>query len=229
MRLERRSFLQALGASGLWVTAFGCASGIGGDASAPAPDGSDIDKRDGIFSSGHAERTVRRLIDVFLPSRPGSPGALDTGAYELLGARSYLLVAIHLGYLPPLPDAIMNDLDRLAQLVTRAVVADLDLAAGLRGLGKTFNDLSPDEQAGVVADRWDGIAGPIYGFVRATAMISFLGAPTSDAGLPVLGLPPYLDFADGLHNTGYPDYSENRVPSIDGLTVWNQLPSGDLP
>lgn len=227
--LPRRTFLQALGASGLWVSAFGCAGGIGGDPTAPVPDTGNLDKRDGIFSSGHGERTMRRLIDVLLPSTPGSPGALDTGAYELLGAKAYLIVAIHLGYLPPLPDAIMNDLDALAKLVTRAVVADLDLAAGLRRFGKTFNDLTPDEQAGVVADRWDGIAGPLYGFVRATAMISFLGAPTSDAGLPVLGLPRYLDFADGLHNAGYPDYSYNAVPSIDGLTAWNELENGDLP
>jgi hypothetical protein len=228
MLLCRRTFLSALGASGLWLTAFGCARGLD-DPAAPTPDDSGADKRDGIFSSGHAERTMRRLIDVFVPSTPGSPGALDTGAYELLGARTYLVVAIHLGYLPPLPDAIMNDLDALAQLVTRAVVADLDVAAGLRRFGRTFNDLAPAEQVDVVADRWDGVAGPLYQFVRATAMVSFLGAPTSDAGLPVLGLPPYLDFADGLHNTGYPDYSYNQVPSIDGLTVWDELPTGDLP
>jgi hypothetical protein len=30
---------------------------------------------------------MRRLIDVFLPSRPDSPDALDTGGYDLIGAR----------------------------------------------------------------------------------------------------------------------------------------------
>jgi hypothetical protein len=228
MLLQRRSFLQAVGASGLWVATFGCATG-GGDDAAPSPDTGGYDKRDGIFSFGHGERTMRRLIDTFLPSAPGSPGALDTGAYDLLGARTILVVLINLGYLPQLPDSIMGNLDALARLVTRALVADLDLAAGLRRFGKTFNDLSPGDQADIVAARWDGALGPLYQFVRATAMVSFLGAPTSDVGLPVLGLSRYLDFADGLHNTGYPDYSYNEVPSIDGLTVWNELESGDLP
>jgi hypothetical protein len=226
--MERRTFLQGLGASGLWLAVVGCARG-GLDVDTKAPGTSDEGKLDGIFSAGHGERTMRRLIDVFVPSTPGSPGALDTGAYDLIGARTSLVVLIHLGYLPALPDAIMNDLDALARLVTRALVADLDLAAGERHLFKTFNDLSADEQVEVVAERWDGVAGPLYQFVRATAMVSFLGAPTSDLGLPVLGMPRYLDFADGLHNTGYADYSYNQLPTIDGMTAWDELADGDLP
>jgi len=191
-------------------------------------------KPDYPWSAGHGERTMRRLIDVILPSNgPSNPGANETMAYETLKLQNYVPLGTNLGFIPPLPKEITDHLGSVDSIVQGLVVTDLDAAAALKsGLFsfKTFLDFSPSDQVTIVKERFSSSPiAPVYQFVRAACMISFLAAPFNDRGFTVIGLPPYLNFNDDLYSTGFADYSYNTVPSVGGRAAWEETVNGDIP
>lgn len=145
---------------------------------------------------------------------------------------SFVPSLVNLGYLHSVPQTVMDNLHRVDAVLRDLLVVDLSAAALVKTgtVGRKFIDLSPADRRAIVGDRLEGgPLKPLYDLVRAACAICFLGALGNDAGLPVIGLPRYVSFADALHSTGYTDYSYDAVPSVDGLSVWNETIDGELP
>ena len=188
----------------------------------------------------HAERSVKALMNVFIPSEgPQAPGALEARSYELLSIKDYMSPVVELGYIQDLPPAVQGvvlnmarNSNNLDEQIRNALTLDLDAAvlAKFGNATKTFEDLSLTEQTHIVEEKYQLLeVRPLYDFVRATCMLAFLAAPLSDAGFQYIGMGPYADMAKRIHNTGYADYSANLVPAVNGLQVWDETVNGDLP
>jgi hypothetical protein len=217
--LTRRDFVELLG---LATLALG--TGCGGSRD-------DLDSEEALL---HADRTLRALINTMVPAEPGSPGAVQCRATEVMRLRHFLSIGIGMGFIAKPPQFTDAALDGLDAVLREWVVVDLDQAAarvlGVDGAGRRFVDLPPSQQTEVVTQQMaNGAMKPLYLLVRASSLIAFVGAPLNDAGMATMGITPYEDFNDNRHSSGFSDYSRNAVPSVDGRTVHDLTVDGDLP
>jgi hypothetical protein len=173
----------------------------------------------------YREKTVTALIEAMFR------GAKAAGALEVFKTSRLLDLAIKNNMMPPPPPLVLDNLWHLDGFLKEMVTKDLDLGVTLQHkYFQRFIDIPLEDQIKVIKERQDNsLVAPLYQIVRAVCLFSILGGPINDEGFPMIGLPKYENFKDGLHNRGFKDYSYNEIPERDGVQVWDELTDGDLP
>ena len=174
---------------------------------------------------------LEAVMDVLLPATADAPGAVEAGALTVLSLDNVVPLARSQGFLGELPPWL-DDSARVLDPVSQALIsAELDRMAAEQSLFTAFRDLSRVERERAVADAFvDPDRYLLMELLRGVAMLAWLGAMTSDAGLRHLGFPAFEDFDDRLAVSGYPrvvdgivdDYTYNRAPEPtpgDDLTL----------
>jgi len=168
---------------------------------------------------GRAANNVRALMDILLPAEFNdagamtSPGAVASGAFDVLSFDQFVPLAQAQGLLGPLPPGFAEDADELDGFLVEFLGTELDQMAGdVRAL-TPFHQLSRLEQHDLVRDAYDDpLRYPIVEFVRGICFLAYLGAVTSDIGLVDVGYPPFDDFGAGVANRGYPRRKTTQAP-----------------
>ena len=218
--LSRRLALLTLAFAGL---GFACSGGTSRRDAEPRRDGED----DSLPPEPRFADNVDALFDVLIPAEHDgkgkliSPGAREAGANELLARARFGTLAVALGFVPLLPDAIMRELEDLGAAFRAALDADLDVLAALERPGVRFRDLPRSAQETLVDRAFeDPVRRPVMEIVRAASFTAYLGAVGNDVGLRAIGYPAFEDIAKGIAVSGYPrtvagkreDYTFNEAP-----------------
>ncbi|MGE0174884.1 MAG: hypothetical protein AB7T49_18980 [Oligoflexales bacterium] len=174
---------------------------------------------------GHAELNIKFLMETMFP------GSLATKSYDLLDTNYFLSLAVQYGLTSTPPKFITDRMNDLNIFIHGLLAADLDAGTKVKGhIFKRFFELNEEERIDVLKERLShSPVAPAYELVRIVCLFAIVGTIKNDVGLKMLGLPRYENFADGLHNRGYADYSDNVVPSLNGVEVWNESIDGDIP
>jgi hypothetical protein len=215
--VRRREFFKAMGIVGLSLPSLTLLSGCGEDGDAGFGPGECVDDKCDWFGATRRAESIRALLDIILPSRPGSPGAIDAQADLFLRSTALIDTAIGLGYLP---DFTGSPLDGIAtSAMEGAIVGSLDTIS--LGRGNWFSRLSRADQEKIVADAFaNPVLRPMMELVRTAAMFAYVGAIYNDKGLVRMGFPPYRNHGQQFHNDGFPNFSYNRVPTWNGVPAW---------
>jgi hypothetical protein len=157
------------------------------DTVAPSPD------------DGADDEAMRALIDVLLPTEHDagdgifSPGALETGALEVLALRSFLPAARGLGFiraLPPELDAAIELGAPVFDRTLRAIVRqDLDALADDLAPGMRFVDLGAEKRRAAVAQGFrDPFRCTTLRYVRTVCVVSYFSRTSRPCGGPMAAM-----------------------------------------
>jgi hypothetical protein len=173
----------------------------------------------------HADLNIKFLMETMFP------GALQTKSYSLLDTNYFLTLAVNYGLTAQPPQFITDRMGDVNSFIHGLIAIDLDTGTKIKGhVFKRFFELPEEDRVEVLKERLQHSAvAPAYELVRIVCLFAIVGTIKNDVGFKMLGLPRYENFDDGLHNRGYADYSENVVPSVNGVEVWNESIDGDLP
>lgn len=237
--MHRRQFLQWLALLGMAPSLSACESQQSGERMRPRfwdpPHDTVIPPSD----DDEDDEVMRALIDVLVPAEYDdggamtSPGALETGALEVLALRSFLPAARGLGFVRALPSELDAAFELGAPAFDRALRAivrhDLDALADDLAPGARFTALDPAEQRSVIAEAFrDPLKSAALLYVRAASFVAYLGAVRSDQGLVAVGFPPFEDFDGRIAVSGYPRTISGRLvdanrEDLDALRARGEL------
>ena len=208
----------------------GLSLAFGGSACAPRSEGT---HRDFALPDEHAQfgaptpvlysDSVDALCDVLLPAEHDddgvltSPGAREARVDQVLGASSFVTLAVALGYVPALPDAAVTAIGATGDTLRTFLGAGLDALAQLERPLTEYRDLPREAQERLAAHAFDDDRlRPAMLLVRTACLAAYAGGIASDVGLRELGFPPFEDRAAGLAVSGYPRTPDGRL--IDAST-----------
>lgn len=198
MQLSRRALLQSL-----VLLAAGCrAAPNRANDNAPAEpiEPGEVD-RDPKYAD-----SVDALFDVLLP------GAREVEAGRLFGDRELVSLVTGLGFLTTSDGEVLDALVDAGGGLRAAINGALDALATRRSPLSRFFELPLAARIEITNDAYDSEATkPLIELVRVVALVAYLGATYSDAGLVEIGFPPYEDFAAGIAVSGYPRTKKGRL------------------